>query len=296
VRKRTLLPRFNVRVIEKVAMVAPLYLYILLAVLILLGVLSFLPENLKEEYTLRGDLEYTISHPITLLSTHYLHWDAEHLCNNKVNFGVVTLGLLIIHSLFLSLIGNQTKIERGKLIKSSLLVHLFNLIVIPVLISVIEILFVPFTEFRGFSGVVFAYLGCCCSLPLTTTLLNLKVRFLLLLIVSVPFVCILFLKGLLPAVLVFILLILVFILPYLICSALYRGARNALVVAISSCILVIFLFLVCNPIPTDIYREGKRIDTTAHLLGLYFGFLGSFVIFTNSFTKLTVSTKRQTKS
>jgi len=281
------------RVIEKVAIVALLYIPILLAVLILLGVLSFLPENLKEEYTLRGDLEYTISHPITLLSAHYLHWDAEHLCNNKVNFGVVTLGLLIIHSLFLSLIGNQTKVERGKLIKSSLLVHLFNLIVIPVLISVIEILFAPFTEFRGFSGVVFAYLGCCCSLPLTTTLLNLKVRFLLLLIVSVPFVCILFLKGLLPAVLVFILLILVFILPYLICSALYRGARN---VAILSCILVILLFLVCNPIPTDIYREGKRIDTTAHLLGLYFGFLGSFVIFTNSFTKLTVSTKRQTKS
>jgi hypothetical protein len=216
-----------------------------------------------------------------------------------VNFGVVNVGLLIIH-LSLSLIGNQTKIERGKLIKSSLLVHLFNLIVIPVLISVVEILSALFTEFRGFSGVVFAYLGYCCSLPLTTTLLNLKllnlkVGSLLLLIVSVPFVfvCILFLKGLLPAVLVFILLILVFILPYLICSALYRGARN---VAILSCILVILLFLVCNPIPTDIYREGKRIDTTAHLLGLYFGFLGSFVIFTNSFTKLTVSTKRQTKS
>lgn len=278
------------RVIEKVAIVALLYIPILLAVLILLKVLSFLPENLKEEYTLRGDLEYTISHPITLLSAHYLHWDAEHLRNNKVNFLVVNLGLLLIHFLFLSLIGNQTKIERGKLIKSSLLVHLFNLIVIPVLISVIEILFAPFTEFRGFSGVVFAYLGYCCSLPLTTTLLNLKVRFLLLLIVSVPFVCILFLKGLLPAVL--ILLILVFILPYLICSALYRGARNVAILSI----LVILLFLVCNPIPTDIYREGKRIDTTAHLLGLYFGFLGSFVIFTNSFTKLTVSTKRQTKS
>jgi hypothetical protein len=277
-------------VIEKVAIVALLYIPILLAVLILLKVLSFLPENLKEEYTLRGDLEYTISHPITLLSAHYLHWDAEHLRNNKVNFLVVNLGLLLIHFLFLSLIGNQTKIERGKLIKSSLLVHLFNLIVIPVLISVIEILFAPFTEFRGFSGVVFAYLGYCCSLPLTTTLLNLKVRFLLLLIVSVPFVCILFLKGLLPAVL--ILLILVFILPYLICSALYRGARNVAILSI----LVILLFLVCNPIPTDIYREGKRIDTTAHLLGLYFGFLGSFVIFTNSFTKLTVSTKRQTKS
>jgi hypothetical protein len=279
-------------VIEEVAIV--------LAVLILLGVLSFLPENLKEEYTLRGDLEYTISHPITLLSAHYLHWDAEHLRNNAVNFGVVNVGPLIIH-LSLSLIGNQTKIERGKLIKSSLLVHLFNLIVIPVLISVVEILFVPFTEFRGFSGVVFAYLGYCCSLPLTTTLLNLKllnlkVGSLLLLIVSVPFVfvCILFLKGLLPAVLVFILLILVFILPYLICSALYRGTRKALVVA--SIFLIILLFLVCNPIPTDIYREGKRIDTTAHLLGLYFGFLGSFVIFTNSFTKLTVSTKRQTKS
>jgi hypothetical protein len=59
VRKRTLLPRFMSRVIEKVAIVALFYIPILLAVLILLKVLSFLPENLKEEYTLRGDLGYT---------------------------------------------------------------------------------------------------------------------------------------------------------------------------------------------------------------------------------------------
>ena len=157
----------------KAFMKNPVFLHIILPiiVLILLVAVFYLPDNLKEQYALRGDLEYAHSHCITLISSHYIHMDIQHLQGNVVAFLVINFAILVLWLLDL-----QTKAEKDELAKRTYIVHLVNLLLLPPVISECVLRYPFFAYSYGFSGIVYAYLGYLYALFLATrpVLLDLK--------------------------------------------------------------------------------------------------------------------------
>jgi membrane associated rhomboid family serine protease len=230
-----------------------------------------LPDNLKEQYALRGDLEYAHSHCITLISSHYIHMDIPHLAGNLAAF---LFFINIPAILFLRLLDLQTKAEKDELAKRTYIVHLVNLLLLPPIISECVLRYPFFAYSYGFSWIVNAYLGCLYALFLATrpVFLNLKAgtRYILLLSVLGISLC--------PTPWVEGSLVL------LICVALLlldvrktKKQREELLITIV--VVLIVYFLIEMGIPLRIIYESVNINIGAHYLGLLFGSLiNAFII------------------
>jgi len=256
---------------DKAFLKDPIFPHCILPIIVsvLLVAVFCLPDNLKEQYALRGDLEYAHSHCITLISSHYIHMDIPHLAGNLAAFLVINLAILVLWLLDL-----QTKAEKDELAKRTYIVHLVNLLLLPPIISECVLRYPFFAYSYGFSWIVNAYLGCLYALFLATrpVFLNLKAgtRYILLLSVLGISLC--------PTPWVGGSLVL------LICAILLfldvrktKKQREELLITIV--VVLIVYFLIEMGIPLRIIYESVNINIGAHYLGLLFGSLiNAFII------------------
>jgi len=245
----------------------------LIIVPILLVAVFCLPDNLKEQYALRGDLEYAHSHCITLISSHYIHMDFPHLQNNVMAFLFINIPAILL----LWLLDLQTKAEKDKLVKRTYIVHLVNLLLLPPIISECVLRYPFFAYAYGFSGIVNAYLGYLYALFLATrpVLLDLKAgtRYILLLGVLGISLC--------PTPWVGGNLV------FLICAVLLlldvrktKKQREILKELLITIVVVLIVYpSIQTGIPLRIIYENINIGIGAHYLGLCFSSLiNAFII------------------
>jgi hypothetical protein len=254
----------------------PIFLhYIILPIIVsvLLVAVFYLPDNLKEQYALRGDLEYAHSHCITLISSHYIHMDILHLQDNVAAFLVINFAILV-----LCLLDLQTKAEKDELAKRTYIVHLVNLLLLPPVISECVLRYPFFAYSYGFSGIVYAYLGYLYALFLATrpVLLDLKLfgtRY-------TPLMIVLFISlGFTPWVGGSSVLLICAVLLFL--DVRKTGKQREVLKELL--ITIVVAWVVCysiqTGIPLRIIYENINIGIGAHYLGLLFGSLiNAFII------------------
>jgi len=258
----------------KAFMKDPIFPHCILPIIvsILLVAVFCLPDNLKEQYVLRGDLEYAHSHCITLISSHYIHMDIPHLAGNLAAFLFINFAILVLW-----LFDLQTKAEKDKLVKRTYIVHLVNLLLLPPVISECALRYPFFAYSYGFSGIVSAYLGYLYALFLATrpVLLDLKAgtrRILLLSVLGISLCPTPWVGG---------------SLVFLICVALLlldvrkTGKQREVLKELLITIVVVGVvcYLIEMGIPLRIIYENVNINIGAHYLGLLCGSLiNAFII------------------
>jgi membrane associated rhomboid family serine protease len=240
---------------------------------VLLVAVFCLPDNLKEQYVLRGDLEYAHSHCITLISSHYIHMDISHLAGNLAAF----LFIYIPAVLYLRFLDLQTKAEKDKLVKRTYIVHLVNLLLLPPIISECVLRYPSSAYSYGFSGIVNAYLGYLYALFLATrpVFLNLKAgtRYILLLSVLGISLCPTPWVGGSSVLLICAVLLLLDVRK----TGKQREVLKELLITIV--VVLVVYFLIEMGIPLRIIYKNINIGIGAHYLGLLFGSLiNAFII------------------